>query len=96
MKVTPFPQEGAKLREDLEREIMQIIGDEDGPMIWEMMDKPLQESFRKFGSVERDIIGRVRSDGYNEVTEDGFTTGFPFAVSVDSMQQSLFRFEEVK
>jgi hypothetical protein len=96
LKVKPFPEEGARLRDDLEREIMQIIGDEDGPMIWEIMNEALQKSFRKFGSLERDIIGRVLPNGCNEVTEDGVTRGFPFAVSFDSMQQSLFRFEEEK
>jgi hypothetical protein len=96
LTIKAFPQKGADLKEKLRLEIEQIIGEKDGPLIWEIMDAPLQKSFRKFGSIERDIIGRTLPNGYNEVTEDGVTRGFPFAVSFDSLQQSLFRFEEVK
>jgi hypothetical protein len=55
----------------------------------------LEYQFKKFGKAERKITGRVNRQ-YNEIIEDGFTYGFPFAVSFESMQQHLFKFEETK
>lgn len=93
--INPFPNEGQALRSKLEEEIVNTIGEESGYGILELMKKRLQESFRNFGASKINIIGRTRPNGYNEIIEDGRITGFPFAVSFDSMQQHLFRFEPI-
>lgn len=93
IKIKPFPEEGAELKEKLHQDILKVVGGKEGDWLWDTMAKRLEKSLRKFGTVERELIGRVR-ENYNEVTEDGVTRGFPFSVSFDSMQQNLFKFDK--
>lgn len=95
LKIKPFPEAGAAIKMRIDNEI-ERIGGEDSKELAALLRPSLETRFREFGRVERNITGRVTSAGYNEVIEDGVTRGFPFPLSFDSMQQHLFRFEEMK
>ena len=96
LRVRPFPEEGEQVWQTLNHELNSAIDDDSKTWIIELIYKSLQETFRHFGAKERILTGRTTQDGYNEVTEDGITRGFPFKMSFDSMQQNLFHFEETK
>ncbi len=93
LRIPPFP-EGSIERDRLRVEMEALLGRESGDSLWELALPILEKEFRHFGTVERKLEGRTTPDGYNEVTEDGITTGFPFPISFDAMQANLFKFED--
>ncbi len=56
IRVEPFTQEGAQLRQSMRANIAEVIGEARMQYVWPILESSVQEAFSRFGAVRRTIV----------------------------------------